>query len=155
MTKEDWEFLVEVFDALSFSSLVPANTIKAARVVLDDAKPPEPVAIGIDIDGTIDECPEFFSKLSNAFADATYILTGRDPEDVADTAKDLSEFGISFDTIHHAENWEDKAKICQKHKIRIMFEDQDEYIEHIPEDVLVLKVRNGGNYDFKNGKWLR
>jgi hypothetical protein len=30
----------------------------------------------------------------------------------------------------------------------------DEVITHIPEDVMVFKVRNGGNFCSDSGKWL-
>ena len=33
-------------------------------------------------------------------------------------------------------------------------DDQDEILQHIPEGVTVLKIRNGGNYDYEDRKWL-
>ena len=38
--------------------------------------------------------------------------------------------------------------------IDVFFDDQDECIVAVDERTLVLKVRNGGNFDFDTRKWL-
>jgi hypothetical protein len=38
--------------------------------------------------------------------------------------------------------------------LKSIFDDMDEVITHIPEDVMVFKVRNGGNFCSDSGKWL-
>ena len=48
----------------------------------------------------------------------------------------------------------DKAKVIAKKGISVYFDDQDEILLHVPEGVTVLKIRNGGNYDFEERKWL-
>ncbi len=159
MIREDWEFLVKVFKKLSIRDedgnwVCPYEDIEAAKSILNAMEPIESAEVGLDIDGTIDECPKFFAKLSEAFGEKLHILTGRAAENVESTAGDLEKFGVRYNTINHAEGWDGKAEACNKRKIEVLIEDQDEYIEHIPENVLVLKVRNGGNYDFKKKKWL-
>jgi len=159
MIREDWEFLVETFKKLSRRDedgnwVCPHEDIEAAKSILHAMEPTEPVEVGLDIDGTIDECPRFFAKLSEAFAENLHIITGRPAENVESTAGDLEGFGVRYNTIDHAKDWDGKAEACKKREIKVFIEDQDEYIEHIPEDVLVLKVRNGGNYDFEKKKWL-
>ena len=41
-----------------------------------------------------------------------------------------------------------KAAEIASRNISVYVDDQDEILMHIPESVTVLKIRNGGNYDF-------
>ncbi len=109
--------------------------------------------VGLDIDGTILENPEFFAALSQSETLEIAIITGRDIIDHDETVKELDELGIKYDDIHYAEDWEDKGRLCKELGIQIMFDDQDEYIEHISPDILVMKPRNGGNWDFNKKSW--
>ncbi len=111
--------------------------------------------IGLDIDGTITDCAKFFKHLSEQFGpENVYIITGRDPEDLEYTKAELDGHGIVYNKILHARDWHDKGRFCSMHEIDVLFEDQDEYIEHIPPTTMVFKPRNGGNYDFRGGFWL-
>src|SRR5581483_11571710 len=88
--------------------------------------------VALDIDGTISEHPEFFAVLSAALRKAGHrvlVLTYRDPARGEATRAQLTAWGIEFD-------------------------DQDECIAAVPENVLVCKVRNGGNFDFASQRWL-
>ncbi len=38
--------------------------------------------------------------------------------------------------------------------ISVYFDDMDEMLMHIPEGVAVMKILNGGNFDYALGKWL-
>lgn len=109
--------------------------------------------IGLDIDGTICENAEFFSALSQSDKFEVHIITGRDPSDKIETLDELTNLGIKFHTIHYADNWEDKGRICKELGLSVMFDDQDEYIKHISLDTLVMKPRNGGNWNDAKMSW--
>jgi uncharacterized HAD superfamily protein len=109
--------------------------------------------VGVDIDGTITDYPEFFSTLIRSDIFEIHIITGRDPSWHEETISDLDKFGISkFEKIHYANDWSDKGKICVDNNIKVLFEDMDEFIASIPDSVAVFKIRNNGN--FKRGMWL-
>lgn len=109
--------------------------------------------VGLDIDGTILENAKFFSELSQSESFEIFIITGRDFTDHADTLKELKDLDIRYDSVHYAEDWEDKGRLCGELGIQILFEDQDEYISHIPLETLVMKPRNGGNWNSGKKDW--
>jgi hypothetical protein len=98
--------------------------------------------IGLDLDGTITRCPEFFSVVSKALIAAghkVYVVTWR--EDREFTLEDLAEHQITFDQLimpkqeeirgvppHEwnaaASRW--KAQVCRSMGIDILFEDMPE-----------------------------
>ena len=111
--------------------------------------------IAIDIDGTITDNARFFARISSHFcARNVYIFTGRDYREAEETEIELQKCGISYNKLLHAKNWQDKGRLCQAYDIDILFEDQDEYIEHVPITTMVFKVRNEGNFNFRSGQWL-
>lgn len=110
--------------------------------------------IGLDIDGTISENVEFFATLSQSDRFEVHIITGRDPADKIETLEELTSLGINFHTIHYADGWEDKGRICKELGLEVIFDDQDEYITHIPCSTLVFKPRNGGNWNAAKMDWL-
>jgi uncharacterized HAD superfamily protein len=113
--------------------------------------------IGLDIDGTITDKPEFFALLTQNPNFEVHIITGRDKDWNLATIADLAKWGIRYDQIHYADNWLDKGRICAEQGLEIMFDDMDEYIKHIPEPTTVFKIRNGGNWSPKkveNSGWL-
>lgn len=72
--------------------------------------------------------------------------------DLSRAIYDTRGFGVSRAEVILAKSMADKAKIIKETGIKVYFDDTDEVITHIPEDVTVFKVRNSGNYE--NGKWL-
>lgn len=113
--------------------------------------PPEP-ALGIDIDGTVDEAPAFFSFLTSKWDGPVYAISYRNDHDMA--VSDLKHFGIKFDGVILVNSFAQKAQYIKKLNIKVFFDDMDEVLMHIPKDVVVFKVRNGGNFDFTDRKWL-
>lgn len=107
-------------------------------------------AIGIDIDGTIDEIPDFFRILTKLWPGPVYIITmhGNHPKAIAY----LSKLNILYDYIFVVNSFQEKVEIIRDKKISVYFDDMDEVIGLLPEEVKVLKVRNQGN--FSAGKWL-
>lgn len=108
-------------------------------------------ALGIDLDGTIDEAPEFFRLLSSVWPAAVYIITYRDH--LAKAQEDVTRFGIKAQVIL-VNSFAEKATKIRELGIKVFFDDMDEVLLHIPSDVTVFKVRNEGNFDFKSRKWL-
>jgi hypothetical protein len=109
-------------------------------------------AIALDLDGTIDEAPEFFRLLSQSWPGKVYVITYR--SDQAKAERDVAKFGIRCDEVILASRFDEKADVIAERGISVYFDDQDEMLMHIPEGVTVLKIRNGGNYDFEARKWL-
>jgi hypothetical protein len=113
--------------------------------------------VALDIDGTISEHPEFFAMLSSALRAAGHrviILTYRDPDRGEATRTQLATWGVDFDELVIAPSLEAKGQLCGSLGVNLFFDDQDECITAVPEQVLVCKVRNGGNFNFARQRWL-
>lgn len=109
-------------------------------------------AIGLDLDGCIDEAPTFFGPLSQLWPAAVYVITYRRN---FERARDyVNSFDIRYDELILVNRFEDKATVIREKGITVYFDDQDEMLMHVPEGVTVLKVRNGGNFDFQSRQWL-
>ena len=115
-------------------------------------QPSPPPAIGLDLDGTIDEAPEFFRTLSQCWPGEVYVITFR--RDQAKAEQDVAKFEIQCDEVILVSSFAEKANVIAEKGISVYFDDQDEILMHIPENVTVLKIRNGGNYSYDLGKWL-
>lgn len=113
--------------------------------------------VALDIDGTISDHPQFFSWLTKslrATGHRVVILTFRDPTRNEQTRSQLASWGVEFDEMVIAESLKAKGELCVKHEIDLFFDDQDECIVDVPESVMVFKIRNGGNFDFDDQKWV-
>ena len=113
--------------------------------------------IALDIDGLLDEVPEFFGFLSHALREKGHfvaVLTFRDPARRAHTEEQLAGWGIAYDELHFARSLEDKGRLCEELAINLFFDDQDECIQPVGERTTVFKIRNGGNFDYKDRLWL-
>jgi hypothetical protein len=109
-------------------------------------------SIGIDLDGTIDEAPEFFRLLTNLRPGRIYVITYRD--DYARAVADVQRHGIKYDQVVLVDSFREKAARITELGISVYFDDMDEMLMHIPEGVAVMKIRNGGNFDYALRKWL-
>jgi hypothetical protein len=112
---------------------------------------------GLDLDGLLDECPEFFSVLTTSFRAQGHfvaVLTYRDAATRHRTEAQLAGWGISFDELHFARSLCDKGRLCRELGIDVYFDDQDECLVGVDQRTAVFKVRNGGNFDFGQRKWL-
>jgi hypothetical protein len=113
--------------------------------------------IGLDLDGLLDEQPEFFAFLTACLRGRGHfvaILTYRDPESRERTEKFLAGLGVEFDELHFARSLADKGRLCRELAIDVYFDDQDECIQDVGEATIVFKIRNGGNFDFEARQWL-
>ena len=109
-------------------------------------------AIALDLDGTIGENPQFFRLLCELWPGKVYVITYRD--DQAKAERDVARFGIRCDEVILVSRFEEKAEVIVNRGISVYVDDQDEMLLDIPEGVTVLKIRNGGNFDFAAKKWL-
>lgn len=116
------------------------------------AMPERVPVLGIDIDGTITDAVMFFRIFTKMWPGKIYIITMR--SDKAKTLADLNFFDIRFDEVFLVNSFPEKAKIIEELGVTVFFEDQDEIITPVSEEVTVFKIRNGGNYDFDAKRWL-
>ena len=87
--------------------------------------------IGLDIDGLLDEWPDFFAFLSATLRAAGHyiaVLTYRDPVLRTRTEGQLAGWGITYDELHFAQSLSDKGRLCRELSIDVYFDDQDECV---------------------------
>jgi hypothetical protein len=116
-----------------------------------DETTPAP-ALGLDLDGTIDESPEFFRTLTACWPGKVYVITYR--SDRAPAKEDVEKHGIRYDELILVGAFAEKAVRIKELGIAVYVDDQDEMLLDIPETVTVLKIRNAGNFDFDEKQWL-
>jgi len=109
-------------------------------------------SLGLDLDGTIEENPRFFGILSRIWPGKVYVISMR--IDRAKAIIDLEAFGIRYDELVIVNSFGEKKEVVARLGIGVYIDDQDEVLMHMPESVMILKIRNGGNYDFDEKKWL-
>lgn len=109
-------------------------------------------AIGLDLDGTIDQAPQFFSHLSKCWQGEVHIITYR--SDRQGVVRDLERYGVQSTHIHLVESFEEKAKIAEQFQILMMFDDMPEVLKSFNVTQNVCLIRNEGNYDFESGRWM-
>jgi hypothetical protein len=66
----------------------------------------------------------------------------------------LVGWGIACDEIYFARSLSDKGRLCRELAIDVYFDDQDECLAGVGRKTTVFKVRNAGNFDFDQKKWL-
>jgi len=112
--------------------------------------------IAIDLDHTInasDQSIEFFRVITNLLSpdNEIYIITNRETGTEKEISEELSELGIQY---HHIVITPDKAEFIKENDITIYFENTDEYFLQLGEGVTVFKIRESGNFDFAEKKWI-
>jgi len=112
--------------------------------------------IGIDVDNTITASKSsirFFRLLSMLMYDHAeiHIITNREPGSEAAIAQELQYMEIRY---HYLKITKNKAEYIRDHNITIFYENTDEYFLELPEDVLVFKIREPGNFSFPEKKWI-
>lgn len=109
-------------------------------------------SLGIDIDGCVDECPIFFRILTKCWPGKVFVVTYRDDETKA--RADLEQRGIRFDELILVTSLEGKAEVIEREGILVFFDDQPECLKQVDSMRNVMLVRNGGNFDFGDQKWM-
>ena len=124
--------------------------IQQLASLLKDVIPAPP--IGIDLDGCIDEAPEWFQALSLVWPGPVYVITFRKDQQKAE--HDVARLGVRCDEVILVDRFDAKAAVINERGVRVYFDDQDEMLFNVADDVTVLKLRNGGNFDFETRQWL-
>ena len=120
-----------------------------------DAGPPAPnlgLDLDLDLDGTVDENPALFATLAAVRPAGVTVVTFR--RDRENAAADLARPGVKDDRPSLVSAMGVKAAVVAEHGIGVYVDYQDEMTANMPEGVTVLKIRNGGNFDFAAGRWL-
>jgi len=112
---------------------------------------PQP-SLGIDLDGTIDESPVFFSILSHVWPGKVYVITFRN--DVDGIIEALKKFNIKVTDIVMVATFEQKAKEIDRLGISVFFDDMDECLKNVAPNCTVMKIRNEGNFDYDDKLWV-
>ncbi len=112
--------------------------------------------IGLDLDNTItasSQSIEFFSTLTRLFDHdhKIFIITNREPGTEQSIAEELDFLRIEYSELIITA---DKARAVKDNSITVFADDTDENHLDMPEEVLVLKVREPGNFDFAEKKWI-
>ena len=113
---------------------------------------PSAPPLGLDLDGTIDENPAFFATLAAVWPAPVTIITFR--RDRAKAVADLARFGVRYDELVLVDQMDAKAAVIAERGIGVYVDDQDEMTANVPAGVTVLKLRNGGNFDFDSRRYL-
>src|SRR5262249_8530089 len=105
-----------------FCLVVPARTTPAsnaltgrvdwASVALHRWSPD--MRIGLDLDGLLDERPDFFAFLTAALRAGGHfvaVLTYRDPDSRARTEAQLAVWSVQYDELHFARSLSDKGRL--------------------------------------------
>jgi predicted secreted acid phosphatase len=97
--------------------------------------------IGIDIDATITEMPEFFAIIAKTFRAAghkVYIVSYRGIDGRDGTLQDLVDFGIEHDGLYLSESYNEsiaayKGRMARELDIDVFFDDMPEAFMDMPE----------------------
>ena len=111
--------------------------------------------IALDLDNTITHRPDFFAAFTHSISRRAeiHVITDRDTsaESERETREELKKLGIYFDRLVITGQ---KSRYIKEAGITIYFEDTDEYFLDLPESVTVFKIREPGNFDFDQHKWI-
>ena len=107
----------------------------------------------LDLDGTINYAPNFFSQFTRAMKDIAeiHVVTYRLDHQKDETVAELANLNISY---HHLVLTKEKLEYALTKGINVVFEDTDEMFKYMPESILVMKVRETDNFDFKSRRWV-
>ncbi|MFM2096021.1 MAG: hypothetical protein RIS70_3145 [Planctomycetota bacterium] len=109
-------------------------------------------SLGIDIDGCVDECPWFFRIVTQVWPGKVFVVSYRSDRERAEAY--LKERNIRFDELILVSSLQEKAEVVKQEGITIFFDDQPECLKHMPSDREIMLVRNGGNFDFDDKRWM-
>lgn len=108
--------------------------------------------LGIDIDGCVDEATGFFRTLTQIWPGRVCVVSYRSNREKA--VSDLARYGIRCDELFLVKSLDGKAEVIVREGISVFFDDQPECLRDIPATTHVLLMRNGGNFDFEQRKWV-
>jgi len=113
--------------------------------------------IGLDIDGTISECPELFSILAKGVmvdGGEVHVISFRNEDYRPQTVEQLEQWEIWYSHLHLAPPevhdpgpW--KAGLIREYHIEAMFEDSPEVLSHLPINVHRIWLCNPAIFDMR------
>jgi hypothetical protein len=109
-------------------------------------------ALGIDIDGCVDEAPVFFQLLTKHWPGKVFVISYRSNREKA--VADLAKYQIHYHELILVNSMQAKAEVIRVNGIIVFFDDQPEVLKGISPSTQVMLVRNGGNFDFKDCRWM-
>ena len=112
--------------------------------------------ISFDLDGTIISTKTsvlFFRMMSHLlYPEANiFILTSRQPGTEAQIIDELAEMSILYHDIIITDK---KAEFIISNDISVVFENEDEQMKKLGREILVLKAKEEGNYNYKKDLWI-
>lgn len=126
---------------------------EATNTVIEALRVPKaPPNLGLDLDGTISQSPEYFKMLTSIWPGKIFIITYRRNFDAARNCVD--SFGITYDELILVDTMDGKAAVIAEKGVDVYYDDQPEMLHNVPENVQVFLVRNGGNFDFEDRLWI-
>lgn len=111
-----------------------------------------PLTLGLDLDGCITDAPDFFRILSQVWPGDVIVVTYR--RDRQKALDDLASYGIRYTETILVDAFEKKAEVIADRGIGVYFDDQPEMLKNVAPEVAVLLVRNEGNFDYDDRKWM-
>lgn len=108
--------------------------------------------LGIDLDGCVDESPEFFRILTQMWPGDVIVITFR--EDKAKAIADLNKYQIRFTEVVLVKSLTSKWESIVEHDVGFYIDDQPEALKWVPSTVAVMLFRNEGNFDVAQRKWM-
>jgi hypothetical protein len=109
-------------------------------------------SMGLDLDGLFDEYPIAFNIIAKHWPGKVYIITYRD--DRAKAEQYLKEKNIRYDELILVKTFEEKAEVIKREGISLYYDDQPEMLQNVTPNCAVMLVRNGGNFDYEDKKWM-
>ena len=109
-------------------------------------------SLGIDIDGCVDEAPLFFQLLTKHWPGKVFVISYR--SDRAKAEADLAKYRIHYHELILVSSMQAKAEVIRLNGILVFFDDQPEVLKGISPSTQVMLVRNGGNFDFDDCRWM-
>ncbi len=107
--------------------------------------------LGIDLDGCVDEAPEFFRTLTMAWPGDVLVITFRDDRAKAEAV--LAEHRIRYTDVVLVRSFDTKADVIAERGVSVYVDDQPEMLKNVSSDVAVMLFRNEGNFDFGDRRW--
>ncbi len=110
------------------------------------------LTLGLDLDGTITDAPQFFSAWTHSWPGRVVIITYR--TDREKTIRDLEQHEIRYDDLVLVDRMDGKAAVIAEYGVTMYVDDQPEILKNVPAGVNVMLFRNDGNYDFGDEHWM-
>jgi len=109
--------------------------------------------VGLSFENTIEAFPDLFRLITGRIRDVAelHILISGQWDDIATVEARLSSLQIGYDCVAHVG---DGSEYINEQGIKIVISDDDSLFCSLPEEIVVLKLRESGNFDFADAKWV-